>query len=176
MNLQLIPSSDPVLHKPALPWDWNVPYYDPIELAQSMIDLMKQKRGMGLAAPQVGIPARMFVIELKLITQDQPDIIACFNPRISYQSEETMLLVEGCLSYPNLWLKVKRPRDVRLVYQDRYGQSQTKLLGGYAARCALHELDHLDGVVFTDRAHKFHLDQAMKTKKRLDRQNKEFRL
>lgn len=175
-SLKLVPNSDPVLHQPALPWDFNNPPCDAAELVEQMTKIMKFKRGMGLAAPQIGLSTRMFIIDLALIYPDRPEIVAFFNPRITYQSEETELLVEGCLSFPNLWIKVKRPANVRLSYQDQFGRTQSKVLGGYGARCALHEFDHLEGIVFTERSHKFHLDQAMKIKKRLDRQHKEFQL
>jgi peptide deformylase len=85
-----------------------------------------------------------------------------FNPTIADVSEKEVTLEEGCLTYPNLFIKIKRPMLVRIRYTDSFGESHTDKFTGISARCVLHEMDHLDGANFTLRAKKFHYDQAMR--------------
>jgi peptide deformylase len=83
--------------------------------------------------------------------------------------KETILLEEGCLSYPHVFLNVKRPRKIKVRYQEPNGEPQTKVLDGMTARCFMHELDHLNGTTFLQKANRIHVERAMRKKKFLDR-------
>jgi peptide deformylase len=130
-------------------------------LEQQMITFMLKKGGIGLAANQVGITKRVFVIGNPNIPEF-PTPFALFNPKIVGVSKEISMLKEGCLSYPGLWLNVKRPKKVIAEYQDSNANTHTVEIDGYVARCFQHELDHLDGVCFVDRVSPLKLQLAMK--------------
>lgn len=136
-------------------FDFNNPQIDPVDLSQSLVKLMRKEMGYGLAANQVGLPLQMFVLE------GEP-AYAVFNPRITYYGEEEILLEEGCLSYPGLSLKIKRPRFMRARFQDPYGDFVTKQFDGITSRVFQHEYDHINGVDFTQKVSKLKKNMAMK--------------
>ena len=153
MKLELISFNDPILHQKTQPFDFENPPHDPAELVAAMNALMEEKNGLGLSAPQVGIPFSMFVMRGPL---------AVFNPTIVTLSNELIRLDEGCLSYPGIALSIERPRHVRVRYQDAKGTTQTATWANMTARCCLHEMDHLEGVVFTSKVSKLRLDMAIR--------------
>ena len=102
-------------------FDFKNPQIDPVDLSQSLVSLMRKEMGYGLAANQVGLPLKMFVL-------DGEPAYAVFNPRITYFGEEEILLEEGCLSYPGLALKIKRPRFIRVRFRDPYGSLHLTLI------------------------------------------------
>jgi peptide deformylase len=136
-------------------FDFKNPQIDPVDLSQSMVSLMRKEMGYGLAANQVGLPLKMFVL-------DGEPAYAVFNPRITYFGEEEILLEEGCLSYPGLALKIKRPRFIRVRFRDPYGDYVTKQFDGITARVFQHEFDHINGVDFTQKVSKLKRDMAIK--------------
>ena len=136
-------------------FDFKNPQIDPVDLSQSMVSLMRKEMGYGLAANQVGLPLKMFVL-------DGEPAYAVFNPRITYFGEEEILLEEGCLSYPGLSLKIKRPRFIRVRFRDPYGDYVTKQFDGITARVFQHEFDHINGVDFTQKVSKLKRDMAIK--------------
>ena len=136
-------------------FNFKDPQIDPVDLSQSMVSLMRTKMGYGLAANQVGLPLKMFVL-------DGEPAYAVFNPRITYFGEEEILLEEGCLSYPGLSLKIKRPRFIRARFQDPYGDYVTKQFDGITARVFQHEFDHINSVDFTQNVSKLKRDMAIK--------------
>ena len=136
-------------------FDFKNPQIDPVDLSQSLVSLMRKEMGYGLAANQVGLPLKMFVL-------DGEPAYAVFNPRITYFGEEEILLEEGCLSYPGLSLKIKRPRFIRARFQDPYGDYVTKQFDGITARVFQHEFDHINGVDFTQKVSKLKRDMAIK--------------
>ena len=136
-------------------FNFKDPQIDPVDLSQSMVSLMRTKMGYGLAANQVGLPLKMFVL-------DGEPAYAIFNPRITYFGEEEILLEEGCLSYPGLSLKIRRPRFIRARFQDPYGDYVTKQFDGITARVFQHEFDHINGVDFTQKVSKLKRDMAIK--------------
>lgn len=162
MILTLVHHTDAILKKETETFDFINPPTDPIQLAKDLYETMVVNKGLGLAAPQVGLSYRAFALYAV------PGIV-CFNPRVVDSSNETVVLEEGCLSFPNLFLNVKRPRRIKVRYQEPNGEPQTKVLDGITARCFMHELDHLNGITHTQRANKIHLDRAMRKKKFLDR-------
>jgi peptide deformylase len=130
-------------------------------LEKQMIDFMLTNKGIGLAANQVNITKRVFVMGSYDIP-GFPAPFALFNPRIIESSKEQILDREGCLSYPGLYLTVKRPQWVVAEYQDGQGTSREIKIDGYLSKCFQHELDHLDGVCFVDRVSRLKLNLAMK--------------
>lgn len=130
-------------------------------LEQSMIEFMTANFGIGLAANQIGLAKRVFVIGSKNIERF-PEPFAVFNPKILEVSEETILDKEGCLSYPGLWLSIKRPAVIKVEFQDSKGNTHEAALSGLIARCFQHELEHLDGICFVDKVSPLKLQLAMK--------------
>lgn len=112
-----------------------------MDLAQSMM----KHGGVGLAANQIGLPYRAFAIAAN-------PILVCFNPRIVNVSTEEIELEEGCLTFPGLILKIKRPGAIKVRYTYPNGETVTTQYNGITARIFQHELDHLNGVLFTERA------------------------
>ena len=144
--MKLVKSPDPILLQRAEEWDFSVDL-NAGEIEQQMIEVMQANGGIGLAGNQVGLLKRVFVIKLK----DNPNPFAMFNPSIVNTSDNTQEGDEGCLSFPDLWLSVKRPHTIDSEYFDKNGNKCTITLTGIDARCFLHELDHLDGKVFTQK-------------------------
>lgn len=131
------------------------------ELENAMIDFMVAHKGIGLAANQVGITKRVFTMGSNNI-EGFPFPFAAFNPKIVSAGVNEELAEEGCLSYPDLWLKVKRPTTVVVEYQDSNSNTHTVEMSGLIARCFQHELDHLNGVCFVDKVSPMRLQLAMK--------------
>ncbi len=130
-------------------------YINSSEIKKVVADLKNTipENGIGLAAPQINQPWRIFVADIsKEKWSDapvQPSI--CINPKIISSSSRVESDWEGCLSAPGIWGKVERPYSVKVEYYDETGQKITADLGGVAARVFQHELDHLNGVLFVDR-------------------------
>jgi peptide deformylase len=130
-------------------------------LEEQMIDFMQQNNGIGLAANQIGFTKRVFVMGSENI-EGFPRPFAVFNPKIIEYSEDTEISQEGCLSYPDLWLGVKRPRSIIVEYQNSSGDTVTAEMTGLISRCFQHEYDHLDGICFVDKVSQLKLNLAMK--------------
>lgn len=116
-------------------------------LIRDMKDIMKQNKGLGLAAPQVSVNKRVIVLDIPKHAYSQ----VLINPKIVSHSKDTVEMMEGCLSFPGIFKKVDRYREVKIVYQDSRGKtcyytSQTELI----SQCLQHEIEHLDGVLFID--------------------------
>ena len=163
IELKLIPPTDPRVLSMVAPFiDENLKehdFKDRNELTEAMFMAMKKYSGLGLSANQVGLPYRMFV------AGGHPQIenglsIAMYNPTIKSMSEEVTMLKEGCLSFPFLFLDVKRPRKVTFEYEDSAGEKKEANLDGMMARVCLHEYDHMQGIVFTEKVTKFRLQRA----------------
>lgn len=158
--MQLVNADDPVLTTPCREFDFSCPPFDPTEFAKDIIKFMYEKDALGVAANQVGLPYAVFAM------RGQPENFVCFNPKLIAPSDEQIVLEEGCLTYPGLIVKIKRPRHVRVRFQTPNGEMVTKQYTGMTARVFQHELDHIEGTRFYDRANKFHKDQAFKRWKR----------
>ena len=142
--------------------DWNFESdQDPEKLEQEMISFMLTNKGIGLAANQIGITKRIFVMGSESIL-GFPKPFALFNPKILESSKEEIVDKEGCLSYPGLFLTVKRPVWVVAEYQDSKGNVNEIKVDGYLSKCFQHELDHLDGICFVDKVSQLKLNLAMK--------------
>lgn len=138
---------------------------DPEALVKDMLRIMFATNGIGLAAPQVGINVRMFVMG------NRDAVYACFNPRIIEASEEQEINTEGCLSFPGLFLNIRRPATIKVEYEDVKGRTQTREFSGIMARCFQHELDHLDGVCFIDKSSKVGLSLARQRQRKFLKKN-----
>lgn len=136
-------------------FDFENPTHDPEQLRARMVDIMRAKNGLGLAANQIDVKARAFVID------SEPPVII-FNPKILESSKKTAILKEGCLSFPGFFVRVRRPVEITVEYQNIKGTKVTMKLGGITARVFQHEIDHLNGVVFFNRASRYHYDKAIK--------------
>jgi len=154
--LKLVPHNSPILKEKTPEFDFANPSTDPIQLARDLADTMLHHNGMGLAASQIGLPIRAFTIN------SHPNIYCMFNPRIVNTSEVTVDLEEGCLSFPGLYIKVTRPKDVKIRFQVPTGDTQTQTFTGITARAILHETDHLNGIIFLNHISRLKRDMAMK--------------
>ncbi|WP_295310947.1 peptide deformylase [Roseobacter sp.] len=119
-------------------------------LADDMLETMYDAPGIGLAAPQVGVPERLIVLDCVKGENETPRPLIMFNPEIIAASDETSVYEEGCLSIPEQFADVTRPAEVDVRWIDRNGKEQQETFSGLWATCAQHEIDHLDGKLFID--------------------------
>jgi peptide deformylase len=158
MELKLIPETDLILKTPCVPWDWTLDP-KPENLSIEMLKVMFANNGIGLSAPQVGLNKRIFVMG----TSEKSYV--CINPEIiSHQGE--IKDIEGCLSYPGLFLHVKRYETIEVKYQNILGEEKIKTFNGIISRVFQHELDHLNGVCFVNRVGKLSLEMAQQRRKK----------
>ena len=140
------------------------------DVEEKLSDSMKQYNGIGLSANQIGIMERVFVMYSDV---KKRETITCFNPEIVTKSDTEILMEEGCLTYPGLWLKVKRPDGIEVQYEDKSGEIQHQAMFGLECRIFLHEYDHMEGTDFTEKVSKLRLERA---KKRLSKMMKKSKL
>lgn len=132
-------------------------------LAGDMLETMRDAPGVGLAAPQVGVLKRLFTFEFPGLEEDEPgEHGAVANPRLVDSSEQLEEGDEGCLSFPGLFYPVERPLHVEIAWQDLHGEEHTRQLSSFEARVWLHEMDHLDGILFIDHLARHDRREAMK--------------
>ena len=165
---ELVEEATKVLREPTDEFDFENPPEDPKEVEKNLAEAMERFGGIGLSANQVGIDARVFVMR----TQD--GIQAFFNPELTRISQETDLLKEGCLSFPDIYLMIKRSKVVEMKYFDANGEEHLITLEGLGARCVQHEIDHLNGIIFLQRASKLKLERAMKARPKERRKRLEY--
>jgi len=144
-------------------FDFANPTTNPVELEKSMIDTMFANQAIGLAANQVGVKARVFVMGHRQF----PDTAqGFFNPEVVKTVDAVEDLEEGCLSFPNVYVNIKRPKRILARWQNSAGEWQESEFSGYDCKCFLHELDHLEGVVFQDRVSNLKWALAVKKAKK----------
>ncbi len=119
-------------------------------LADNMLETMYDAPGIGLAAPQVGVIKRLFVMDCIKEEGATPRPMALFNPEVTWVSEEMNTYEEGCLSIPEQYAEVERPARARVRWMDMDGKVQEEEFAGLWATCAQHEIDHLEGKLFID--------------------------
>ena len=136
-----------------------------MELKMKLIEHMKFYQGIGLSANQIGIMERVFVMYSDV---KKREVIACFNPKILDESPKKVLMDEGCLSFPGLWLKVNRPEAIEVEYEDEKGEKIQRELYGLQSRIFQHEYDHMEGSNFTEKVGKVKLDLALKKQKKMN--------
>ena len=133
------------------------------KIGYQLLDFMYSNDGIGLSANQVGLNHRMFVMGDKDIQQ------ICWNPHIIEYSGDLVEKTEGCLSFPNLFLKIKRSEQIKVRYINEYGLRTTRELSDTWSHCFQHELDHLNGILFTHKISKLKLDMALKKRHKMKR-------
>ena len=117
-------------------------------LSRVLIDNMIHHNGIGISANQIGIWERAFAMVKDI---ENNEVMVCFNPRIVKSYSEEVEMEEGCLSYPELFLKVKRPDKIVVKYEDEDKKTHKMKLEGLASRVFQHEYDHMEGIDFTQR-------------------------
>ena len=145
MLKDLIPSEDSLLHKKIEKCSYNL---DRQEISDTLRENMFRHNGVGLSANQIGIGERVFVM---MVDIDEEETITCFNPRIIKESKDEVVMEEGCLSYPDKFLEIKRPSSIVVKYEDEEKVLHKTKMTGYTARIFQHEYDHMEGVDFTQR-------------------------
>ena len=120
------------------------------KLAKDMLITMYSAKGIGLAAPQVGVQKRILVIDLNFENPESPPNVF-INPEIISSSASLDTYEEGCLSIPGVYLNVVRPSSIKLSFRDEMGRPKKMNAEGLMARCIQHEIDHLNGVLFVDK-------------------------
>lgn len=135
-------------------FNFQNPQVDPFQLAADLSKTMIDHNGLGLAANQIGYPYRVFAM------RTAPKITIVFNPTIVHFSPETMVEEEGCLSFPGFVVKIKRSKLIKVRYAFPDGSVKNEVYKDMTARIFQHEYDHLNGVLYQERATLFHKDQA----------------
>ncbi len=143
MILKIRKYGDPILGKKAEEVKETTPEIK--ELILNMMEMMQKEHGVGLAAPQVGVAKRIIVVE----TGNGPDVF--INPKIIKKSKEKIIMEEGCLSFPELYFKIKRAKEIKVQTENINGKELEIKAEGLLARIFQHEIDHLDGILFIDR-------------------------
>ena len=140
---------DPVLRKQAE--DIRQDYPELGQLIKDMFETMYNAHGVGLAAPQIGKPIRLFVVDASPVDESTRDFKKVFiNPEIIEEGEEECKFEEGCLSIPGLRENVMRPDEITIKYLDENFQPHEETFTGLASRVIQHEYDHIEGILFTD--------------------------
>ena len=161
--MKIITFPDPILRERMPEFDFKNPVMDPKELEREMIATMFANDGMGLAANQVGVRARMFVMG------DKRNFLmakAYFNPIIVANTTDIHDLEEGCLSFPGVYVNIKRPTGIQVEYQNADGETERAEFQGYDCKCFLHEYDHLEGITYQDRVSTLKWALAVKKSKK----------
>jgi len=162
-NLNLVADKDPILHTRVDEFDFKNPPVNPLELKDKLCEILDKHNALGLSANQVGLPYRVFVTK---------GHYCFFNPRMVDLGDEQIILEEGCLSFPNVFPKIKRPRRIRMRAANEHGDVVTHKFHDLTARICLHEYDHLEGKTFDEAASKFSWERAIRKKKLLERRQK----
>tara|TARA_Y100001937_G_scaffold84662_1_gene114516 strand:+ start:142 stop:639 length:498 start_codon:yes stop_codon:yes gene_type:complete len=158
--MELVEPKHPALHTVANinPFETDINW---IEHEQEMIKLMHDKIGIGLAAPQLGDSYKMFVM-----THSSKGDIGLYNPQILASSEESVVMQEGCLTFPLLFLHISRPKEVMVRYQTVDQEIVEEKFEGLDARVFQHEHEHLQGKTYLDNASDLKLQRAMKKREK----------
>ena len=156
----LVPETDPILQEVLPEFNFSNPPVNANEFASTLVDTCKELNGYGLSANQCGFRHRVFVVG----TAD--NYVAFFNPKI-LETKGEVHMAEACLSFPLLGLHITRPAEVVIEYQDFNGEKHTEHFIGMTARCILHELDHLNGIVYTMKAKPLALQNGIKKRNKL---------
>lgn len=160
--MKLIKYPNEMLAREVKDVDLENPGFDPVELKAEMVKFMIDNNGIGLAANQIGLDAKVFVMG-----DSVENSTICINPTVLQYTEETQNDIEGCLSFPNVYVKIKRPTEILAEWYNENLEKQTVKIDGYSAKCYLHELDHLLGITMKDRASKLKWNMATKKAKKL---------
>jgi peptide deformylase len=166
--LKIVKYPDTILEEVMPAFDFANPIMDPKELETEMLAVMFAHDGIGLAAPQVGIRTRVFTMGHILMKEQSS---AYFNPEVVDASTDLLDVEEGCLSFPTVFVKIKRPSWIVGKYFDSEGNEHQNKFEGYDCKCFLHELDHLNGINFKDRLSTLKWAMAVKKSKKVKVRN-----
>ena len=161
----LVSENAAILREPAPMVEFGVDSVNLQEISQHMMKLMVEQKGLGLSSQQVGFKLRMFV----MIMSGKETV--CVNPDITEKSGQ-IICEEGCLSFPELHLKIKRSETIDVLYHTTEGQKIECTLEGIESRCFQHELDHLNGITFDQNVSKLALDIAKRKRNKLMKRGK----
>ena len=158
--IPLVPEYHSILREVMPEFDFSKPPVNPNELASALVDTCIQSKGYGLSANQCGLKYRVFVMGAG------DEYVAFFNPKLLATRGE-IHMEEACLSFPLLNLFVTRAAEIDVEYQDFNGLVKTATFNGISARCWLHELDHMNGIVYTSKAKPLALQSGMKKRNKV---------
>jgi peptide deformylase len=154
-TFDLVDGSHPALHKVLPEFDFDNATINPTDFASSLVETCMKHSGIGLSANQCGFEHRVFVMGAA------EEYVAYFNPKI-ISTEGESHMEEGCLTFPLLMLRITRPKKINVEYQDFTGAKKEVTFDGISARCFLHELDHMNGIVYTSRVKPLAFQFALK--------------
>ena len=138
------------------------------ELMADMTRIMKEKQGVGLAAPQIGVSKRVLTMDLRHVKPEKPNMFCMANPEIIWASDEKETDKEFCFSIPSIGVPVTRPAEVKVRYLDEHNKTQEIHATGLLARCVQHEMDHLDGIATIDYLSPLRRKMAVKKLQRME--------
>ena len=156
----LVNETDPILREVLPEFDFANPPVDPKEFASALVETCKKNNGYGLSASQCGFRYRVFVMGAG------DEYVAFYNP-VLVRFEGEAHIKEGCLSFPMLGLSITRPASIWIEYQDFEGNKKEAHYVGMSARCWLHELDHMNGILYTSRVKPLALQQGVKKRMKI---------
>ncbi len=162
MNLLYYPNE--FLAKEVKDVDIKDPKIDLKEIKEKMTDIMLSNGGIGLSANQIGLDAKIFIMG---DTKDNISLI--INPKVLQHTKDTVLELEGCLSFPNVYMKIRRPKEILAEYYDESLEQKRTHVKGYGTKVFLHEWDHLHGITFKDRVSNMKWNMALKKAKKLEK-------
>jgi peptide deformylase len=158
---RLVSENHPILKQVLPEFNFDDPPVNPNEFASTLVETCKMHRGIGLSANQCGFDYRVFVVGAG------DNFVAFFNPELINVSKEEVHMVEGCLSFPFLALRITRPAEIGVRYQDFNGEWKGTTLSGISARAFLHELDHLNGILYTEKVKPLALKSGINKRNKL---------
>jgi peptide deformylase len=153
MKLPIIAYGDPILRKKAVDLSTDLPDLD--TTISNMFETMYAAHGVGLAAPQVGLSIRLFIVDGRPFAEDEKELAdfkkVFINPQILEESGDEWTFNEGCLSIPDIREDIRRQQKIHIAYLDEKGQAHEETYTGLAARIIQHEYDHIEGKLFIDK-------------------------
>lgn len=166
----LVGENDPILRQKTVEFDFGNPPVDPNLFASQLVETCRQKGGFGLSANQCGFEHRVFVMGA------EDEYIACYNPSIIAETSERSLVAEGCLSFPLLALKISRPKGIVVEYYDFNGNKHEATFEGMTSHVFQHELDHLNGICYTERCKPMSLKVGLKKRGKFNKMVERYNL
>ena len=167
--LKLVYAPDPILKKESAP----LPQVDEHhrELIREMYEVMYSSNGVGLAAPQIGLNLRIFVLDAGS-REDEKKPITIINPKILSLGEEIVSYEEGCLSFPEHFAEIDRPEKIDIEFLDENNNKKSLKFVGFESRIIQHEIDHLNGILFVDHLSRLKRDVILRKMKKYKKEKK----
>lgn len=162
--MKLITYPNPILKEQMPVFDFKNSDIDPLQLEKDLLQFLYATDGIGLSANQVGIRANVFVMGHR---ENPENGTAFFNPEVLEVTDDLVNMEEGCLSFPGIFVKIKRPAKIKARWQNAKGEIEEGIFEGYDCKCFLHELDHLCGITMRDRVSSLKWEMGVKKSKRM---------